>query len=98
MPETARRRASSCVDEPTSILVQPLWGKPLRVTIAADEGGHGGGDMRLLDDLFVGGPATIRSAAPPITPDGAMSILTGIAANQSFATGLPVQVSTLVRF
>jgi hypothetical protein len=29
---------------------------------------------------------------------GAMSILTGIAPNQSFATGLAVRVSDLVRF
>ena len=29
--------------------------------------------------------------------DGAMSILTGIAANKSFATGLPVDVRTLVK-
>ena len=30
--------------------------------------------------------------------DGAMSILTGIAANRSIATGLPVDIKTLVEF
>jgi hypothetical protein len=30
--------------------------------------------------------------------DGAMSILTGIAANRSMATGLPVTVANLVNF
>ena len=76
---------------------RPQWGKPLRVDVAGGEGGHGGGDKRLLDDVFVGGQSDPLGRAADHT-DGAMSILTGIAANQSFATGLPVQVSTLVRF
>ncbi|GAC1519059.1 MAG: Gfo/Idh/MocA family oxidoreductase [Herpetosiphon sp.] len=86
------------VNEPASILIRPLWGKPLRVELATTgEGGHGGGDKRLLDDVFVGGQADpLGRAANHI--DGAMSILTGIAANTSFATGLPVDVAGLVQF
>ena len=85
------------VDEPTGILIRPLWGKPLRVEVASGEGGHGGGDKRLLDDVFIGGQDDrLGRAADHV--DGAMSILTGIAANRSLATGLPVQVSSLVRF
>lgn len=85
------------VDEPTNILIRPQWGKPLRVEVATKEGGHGGGDKRLLDDVFIGGTEDpLGRAANHV--DGAMSILTGIAANQAFATGLPVQVSSLVRF
>src|SRR3712207_2999087 len=38
------------VDEPTSILIRPQWGKPLRVEVeSGSEGGHGGGDKRMLD-------------------------------------------------
>jgi hypothetical protein len=85
------------VDEPASILVRPLWGKPLAVDITSGEGGHGGGDTRMLDAIFVGAQDDpLGHAADHVA--GAMSILTGIAANQSFATGLPVQVSDLVRF
>jgi hypothetical protein len=85
------------IDEPTNILIRPQWGKPLRVEVASGEGGHGGGDKRLLDDIFIGGgDDPLGRAANHV--DGAMSILTGIAANQAFATGLPVQVSTLLRF
>ena len=85
------------VDEPASILIRPLWGKPLRVDVATGEGGHGGGDRRMLDAIFVGGEDDrLGRAADHVA--GAMSILTGIAANRSFATGLPVQVSSLVRF
>jgi hypothetical protein len=97
MPEI-RDSEESVIDEPASILIRPLWGKPRRVEIEnTSEGGHGGGDKRLLDDVFVGDQDDpLGRAADHI--DGAMSILTGIAANQSFATGLPVQVSNLVRF
>ncbi len=86
------------IDEPASILIRPLWGKPRRVEVEnTSEGGHGGGDKRLLDDVFVGDQDDpLGRAADHI--DGAMSILTGIAANQSFATGLPVQVPNLVQF
>ena len=60
-------------------------------------GGHGGGDPVLLNDLFgVPEPDRFNRAASHV--DGAMSILTGIAANQSIATGLPVEISRLVRF
>ncbi len=86
------------VNEPASILIRPLWGKPLRFEIdGGSEGGHGGGDKRLLDDVFIGGqPDPLARAADHV--DGAMSILTGIAANQSFVTGQPVPVASLVRF
>ncbi len=85
------------VDEPTTILIRPQWGRPLSVEVASGEGGHGGGDIRMLDDIFIGGQDDpLGRAANHV--DGAMSILTGIAANQAFATGLPVQVSSLLRF
>jgi predicted dehydrogenase len=85
------------VDEPARILVRPLWGKPLEVEVETGEGGHGGGDRRLLDDIFLGNDNDpLKRAANHV--DGALSILTGIAANQSFATGLPVEVEPLVRF
>lgn len=97
LPEI-RDAKEAVVNEPASILIRPLWGKPLRVEIeSGGEGGHGGGDKRLLDDIFVGGQDDpLGRAANHV--DGAMSILTGIAANRSFATGLPVQVGNLVQF
>ena len=50
------------------------------------EGGHGGGDMVMLEQLFapVPPPDPFNRAASHI--DGAASILMGIAANQSIAT------------
>lgn len=80
------------------IIFQPLWGKPVVFTYEQnDKGGHGGGDVRLLRDVFAGAqPDPLGHAAGYI--DGAKSILTGIAANISMKTGEPVQVKDLVQF
>lgn len=74
----------------------PHWEKPRIIEVEEGQGGHGGGDVRLLDDLFGpprSEPDPLGRAAGPI--DGAWSILTGIAANQSFATGMPVRIDDL---
>jgi predicted dehydrogenase len=80
-----------------TLRVFPMFGRPYDVAIPTAEGGHGGGDPLLLEQLF--------SPTPPKDPfnraashlDGAASILLGIAANQSMATGLPVVVDDLLR-
>jgi predicted dehydrogenase len=81
-----------------SIWVYPMWGIPYEVEIPVAEGGHGGGDPVLLDDIFSKNPTPdpLNRAASHV--DGAMSILTGIAANKSIATGMPVNVKDLVQF
>jgi len=78
-----------------SIAVFPMFGEPYEVEVKEGKGGHGGGDPILLNDLF-GTPAEdpYNRAASHI--DGAYSILTGIAANKSIATGLPVNVDDLI--
>lgn len=79
------------------ITVFPLFGEPYDVDIPEGIGGHGGGDIAMLEDIF--GPPRedpFRRAASHI--DGAMSILVGIAANISIRTGQPVKIDDLVRF
>lgn len=78
------------------LLVRPLWEKPYEVKPEAGVGSHGGGDVVMLEDIFGDGQQDdpYKRAATHI--DGALSILTGIAANQSFATGLPVQIADLI--
>lgn len=97
LPEI-RDAQEAVVDEPASVLIRPLWGKPQRVEMLnSHEGGHGGGDRRMLDAIFIGDQDDpLGRAADHVS--GAMSILTGIAANKAFATGLPVQVASLVQF
>ncbi len=80
-----------------SIKVFPMFGEPYDVEMEKGEGGHGGGDPILLNDIF-GTPKEdpLNRAASHI--DGAMSILTGIAANKSIASGMPVNIKDLIQF
>lgn len=76
------------------VTVYPMFDAPYRMEIAKGEGGHGGGDNVMLEEIF--GQAAddpLRRAAS--YHDGAMSILTGIAGNQSLRTGLPVNIADL---
>lgn len=79
------------------IMVHPLFDKSYEVEIPTAEGGHGGGDPAMMENIF--GDQTkdpFHRAANHV--DGAMSILTGVAANKSIASGLPVQIDDLVKF
>jgi predicted dehydrogenase len=83
---------------PPQILLRPLWALPVEIDLPVEtEGGHGGGDIRLLHDIFVGtANDPLGRAAGHL--DGATSIMTGIAANQAFKTGEVVRVADLVTF
>ncbi len=79
---------------PVALRVRPLWGEPYDVPVPdASAGGHGGDDALLLADLPGAGgtPDPLGRAAG--VRDGAYSVLTGVAANESFATGLPVNIN-----
>lgn len=79
-----------------SIKVFPMFDAPYEVEIDEGSGGHGGGDPVLLNDIF-GVPVEdpLNRAAGHI--EGAMSVLTGIAANKSIASGMPVNIHDLLR-
>ncbi|EPH95306.1 oxidoreductase, NAD-binding domain protein [Enterococcus faecalis 13-SD-W-01] len=79
-----------------TIQVHPMFAEPYEIELEEGKGGHGGGDPLLLDDLF--GIASFdewNRAATHI--DGVMSILTGIAANRSIASGQAIHVKELLR-
>ncbi|MDA3800373.1 MAG: Gfo/Idh/MocA family oxidoreductase [Kiritimatiellae bacterium] len=93
---TLNRDEDAPVENTTpEIILQHHWSKPVEIKYEQSVGGHGGGDVRLLKDLFYGVEDNSLGHAAGIE-DGVMSILTGIAANKSIATGLPVEVKTLV--
>ncbi|KAL4804030.1 hypothetical protein BDV18DRAFT_166235 [Aspergillus unguis] len=81
--------------ESTEILLRPLFGKPVRVEIEQGQGGHGGGDPQLLRDLFGEQESKGWRAASHV--DGALSILTGICANESIKTGQVVRVDDVLK-
>ena len=83
--------------EGRSISVFPMFGEPYEVEIEDAKGGHGGGDPILLNDIF-GTPKEDKFNRAASHEDGAMSILTGIAANKSIATGMPIEIENLVKF
>ncbi len=77
------------------IIIHPMFERSYEVEIDNVEGGHGGGDPVLLDDLF--GQAKSEGVNRVATYiDGATSILTGIAANKSMATNMPVKIKDLM--
>ena len=75
--------------------VLPMFGQPYAVDVPRGEGGHGGADPVMLEQIF--------SPTPPPDPyhraashvDGAASVLVGIAANQAMSTGQMVDIGTL---
>jgi len=76
--------------------VYPMFGRPYTVEIPEGVGGHGGGDRVMLEQIFASDPPAdpFQRAASHI--DGAASILLGIAANESMATGQPINVDELL--
>jgi predicted dehydrogenase len=78
------------------VRVYPMFGVSYDVEIPKAEGGHGGGDPILLEDIF--------SPNPPADPyyraashlEGAASILVGISANESIRTGRPIVCDELL--
>ncbi|KND30239.1 Gfo/Idh/MocA family protein [Streptomyces acidiscabies] len=74
----------------TELLLRRSWERPREIKVASGEGGHGGGDVRMLEDLFgTRAPDPLGRAADAV--DGARSLVTGLAANRSFETGAVVR-------
>lgn len=82
----------------SNIRVYPMFGDPYDVPVKTGEGGHGGGDPVLLDDIFLDNPPYDEFHRAADFRDGVKSILTGIAGNKAIASGLPVQVDTLIHW
>ncbi|TLD18195.1 hypothetical protein PspLS_10504 [Pyricularia sp. CBS 133598] len=82
--------------EKRSIVLRRLLEKPEEIQLPDSVGAHGGGDNVLLQDLF-GEPVTDEYMRAASHVDGALSILTGIAANRSIAAGQVVNVDDVLR-
>lgn len=79
----------------TSLRVHHMFGGSREIEIPASEGGHGGADPVMLEQLFSPNPPAdpFNRAASHI--DGAASIMTGIAANESLRRQMPIRVNDL---
>lgn len=87
--------ASKGAYKTAKIRIHPMFASARDIDVPVGEGGHGGADPVMLEQLF--------SPQPPADPlgraashlDGAASLLVGIAANRSMATERVVTVSDL---
>jgi predicted dehydrogenase len=83
------------VSEETEIYLTKNFGVREKIAIPQVEGGHGGGDQRLHELIFVK-PANVPPyLALPDSRAGAMSCLTGIAARKSVEEKRPIKIAEL---
>lgn len=76
------------------VVLQEQWGKAIEIPIPVGEGGHGGGDIKLLNDLFLGTDHDpLQHQADYV--DGLKSISVGIAGNEALQTGQTVLIDSL---
>jgi predicted dehydrogenase len=80
----------------TYIHVIPHFGPSYDVDVWTSRGGHGGGDIRILEDLFGEAPPEDPYLTAADQRAGAYSILTGVAANASMRTGQLIRIDDLV--
>jgi predicted dehydrogenase len=75
--------------------VYPMFGTPYEAEIPDSEGDHGGADPVMLEQIFSPNPPDDPYKRGATHTDGAASILTGIAANESIRTGQMIRVDDL---
>ena len=77
------------------IIVHKLWKDYETVMVDVDKTGHGGGDKRLHEKIFVNPNQKDKFDRSAGLRDGAMSILIGIAARKSIESGNPIKIQEL---
>ncbi|HXK59377.1 MAG TPA: Gfo/Idh/MocA family oxidoreductase [Acidobacteriota bacterium] len=82
--------------EGTYIRIYPLRDPAYEVDVWTGEGGHGGGDRVMLNDLFNPEREPDKYLRAADHRAGAYSMLVGAAANQCFITGGTVKISDLI--
>ena len=78
-----------------SIFVHKNWKDYETVTVPMSRAGHGGGDKRLHDKIFVTPNTKDPFERAAGSRDGVMSVLVGIAARKSIETGNPIKIEGL---
>ncbi|MDF1514630.1 MAG: Gfo/Idh/MocA family oxidoreductase [Anaerolineae bacterium] len=85
------------IERGTTITVIPHFGPSYDVPVWTSTGGHGGGDSRILLDLFSENPPEDPYMRAADQRGGAYSILTGVAANHSMRTNQQIRIDNLVQ-
>ena len=79
------------------IRVYPMFGLPYTTEIPKAAGGHGGADPVMLEQIFDPNPPDDPYKRAASHVDGAASILLGVAANHSIASGQMIRVDDLLK-
>lgn len=82
--------------EGTYLRVYPLREPAYSIDVWTGEGGHGGGDDVMLDDIFGADPKPDKYLRNADQRAGAYGCLVGAAINRCFQTGAPVKIADLV--
>ena len=77
------------------IIVHKLWEDYKTVEVPIERSGHGGGDRRLQDKIFLHPEQKDPFDRAAGLRDGVMSILIGVAARKSIESGEPIQIAEL---
>lgn len=85
------------IPQGTKIRIYPHFKSPKDIPVNVVKGGHGGGDVLLKGDMFALKKRKDRYLRAAGVASGAMSILTGVAANKSMKTGKPIKIRSLVK-
>lgn len=91
--EMAQGSADEVQYEP--VIVHKLWKDFETVNVPMERAGHGGGDKRLHEKIFIHPEKEDPFERAAGIRDGAMSILIGIAARKSIETGKPIKIADL---
>ena len=94
-PRPVPRKISKGAFKQTAIRLVPMLGEAYEVEAPVAEGGHGGADPLMLEDLFLPSPSPDPLGRAASYRDGAASILLGNAANLSIEAGELVDVGAL---
>jgi len=74
----------------------PLFGSRETIHVVRREGGHGGGDPALIEDLFLGPDPQRHYPILSGSEDGAFAVATGEAVWRSVKSGQPVRIDRLL--
>jgi predicted dehydrogenase len=77
------------------IMITDNFGKMENIRIAEQTGGHGGGDDRMKDEIFLSEQQEDPLRRSAGLRDGALSVLIGISARKSIEKGMPVKIADL---
>jgi len=79
------------------LIVRPIFHSPYEVDVEDGIGGHGGGDQLLQERIFRTFEEPDKFGRDAGHEQGAASMLVGSAANKSFESGLPEQISKICK-